>query len=118
MIINRTTEYMNYREAHPATVERGPRYIRKRSGSEHGADIIEISDAGRRLHREKQASPLVKAALLVSGDIGALVLAAEQEMDLRRSQAVGTLRDSIGSGDYDFDRTDRVIAAAEKILAR
>ena len=117
MIINRTTDNMNFREAPAQQTDRGPKYIRRKMESGNGADIVEISDAGRRLLREKNSSPLVKAGLPVSGDIGALVRSVEQDMDLRRKQAVEELRDRIRSGAYDFDRADRLSMAAEKILA-
>ncbi len=115
MIINRTTDYMGYRDAHSPLPERGPKYIRIKKGPEQGTDIIEISDAGRRLLREKNASPLAKAGLLISDGIGALIQAAEQEIEIQRKQALGELRVRVRNGSYDFDQADRVAAAAEII---
>ena len=103
-MVNKTTEFINYRHPFHTGLERTPKFIRKESGSVNRSDVIEISEEARQLLLKNSGSALVKAGLRISHDIGALILASERDADAIRRIRINELSGRIRRGTYDFDR--------------
>jgi hypothetical protein len=118
MMINKTTEYWNYRQGVQSVTERAPRFLRRDATTARGADIIDISDAARKRLLEKNSTPLVKAIMSFSREIGELVRTIEGETDASRSARIEELRAQVREGSYNFDSIDKMESAADSLMTR
>jgi hypothetical protein len=116
MMINKTAEFMNYRQPLGAGIERSPKFLRQKPGLGAGSDIVDISEDARARLLERNASPLVKAGLKLSREIAELIRAGEIEADMARRLKTGEVGRRIRQGLYDFDDIAAIEAAAGRIL--
>jgi len=116
MMINKTTEFINYRHPFYTGLERTPKFIKRESESVNGSDIIEISEEARELLLKNSGSALVKAGLNMSPEIGALIMASERDADVDRGIRVNVLNSLIHRGTYNFDSFEKIIGAGENVL--
>jgi hypothetical protein len=118
MMVNKTTEFINYRRSFYAGLERTPKFIKRESGSVNGSDVIEISEEARQLLLKNSSSSLVKAGLRISHDIGALIMASERDADADRHIRINVLSSLIQRGTYDFDSLEKLRGAGDKVLSQ
>jgi hypothetical protein len=118
MMINKTTEFINYRHPFYTGLERTPKFIRRESESVKGSDIIEISEEARQLLLKNSGSALVKAGLRISPEIGALIMASERDVDADRSIRINVLSSLIERGAYNFDSFEKVRGAGGNVLSQ
>lgn len=118
-MINKTTEYWNYRQSLQTGLERerAPRFIR-RDTTGKGADIVDISEAARKRMIEKNTTPLVKSIMSFSTELGEIVRDKEGESDSLRSARVNELKGRVREGLYDYENPGRIEAAADSLMAR
>jgi hypothetical protein len=116
MMINRTAEFINYRQTFPAAQERSPRFLRRAPAGVKGADSVDISTEARELFLGRNSSPLVKAGLKISWEIGDLMLVAEQVEKADRRQRLEIIGRKILNGSYDFDSAGKIEAAGKTML--
>lgn len=119
-MINKTTEYWNYRQSLQTGLdrERGPRFIRRETANGKGADIVDISEAARKRLLERNNSPLVRSIMSFSRDLGDMVRDTEGESDAARSARVSELKGRVREGLYDFENPGRIESAADSLIAR
>lgn len=117
-MVNKTTEFINYRHPFYTGLERSPKFIRRESGSVNGSDIIEISEEARELLLKNSGSSLVKAGLRISPDIGALIMASERDADADRSIRIHVLRNLIQRGTYNYDSFEKISVAGTNVLSQ
>ncbi len=118
MMINKTTEFINYRHSFYTGLERAPKFLKRESGPVNEIDVIEISDEARQLLLKNSSSALVKAGLQISPEIGALIMASERDADADRRIRNNVLGSLIQRGTYDFDSVDKLRGAGGKILSQ
>jgi hypothetical protein len=118
MMINRTAEFINYRQTFPAAQERTPRFLRRAPAGVNGADRVDISTEARELFLGRNSSPLVKAGLKISWEIGELMLIAEQVENTDRRQTLEAIGSQIKNGSYDFDSAGKIDAAGKAMLEK
>ncbi len=116
MMINKTTEYWNYRQSLHTGPERAPRFLRRDTATGKGADIVDISEAARKRMLEKNSTPLVKAIMSFSREIGEMVRMAEAEADGSRRTRIEELRLQVREGSYDFEGSDKMEPAADSLM--
>ncbi len=117
-MINKTTEYWNFRQTSQSVSERSPRYIRRDTTTSKGADVVDISEAARKRLFEKNSTPLVKSILSFSRELGEMVRTIEVESDAGRRARVEGLRRRVREGSYDFEDGATMEAAASSLMAR
>jgi hypothetical protein len=118
MMINKTTEFINYRHSFHTGLERTPKYLKRESGTVNGSDVIEISEEARQLLLKNSNSALVKAGLRISHDIGALIMSSERDADSDRRIRINVLGSMIQRGIYDFDSLEKIRGTGGKILSQ
>jgi hypothetical protein len=118
MMINKTTEFINYRHTFHTGLERTPKFLRRESGPVNGSDVIEISDEARQLLQKNSSSALVKAGLKISHDIGALIPESERDADAIRRIRINELSGRIRRGAYDFDSFEKLYGAGGEVVSQ
>ncbi|MBP7737160.1 MAG: hypothetical protein KA369_14370 [Spirochaetes bacterium] len=118
MMINKTTEYWNYRQPLQAGPERAPRFLRRDTTTAKGADVVDISDAARRRMLEKNSTPLVKSIMSFSREIGEMVRTSEKDYDNNRAARIEALHRRVREGSYDFEDGSTMEATASSLMAR
>jgi len=118
MMINKTTEYWNYRQPLQAGPERSPRFLRRDTTTAKGTDVIDISEAARKRMLEKNSTALVKSILSFSRELGEMVRTVEVETDTGRMARIEGLRKRVREGSYDFEDGSAMEAAASSLMAR
>ena len=118
MMINKTTEFINYRHSFHTGLERTPKFLRRESGSVNGSDVIEISEEARQLLLKNSGSALVKAGLRISHDNGALILESERDTDAIRRIRINELSGRIRRNTYDFDSFEKLNGAGDEVLSQ
>ncbi len=117
-MINKTTEYWNYRKPLQAGPERSPRFLRRDTTTARGADVIDISEAARKRLLEKNSTALVKSIMSFSREIGEIVRTSEKDYDNNRSARIEALRRRVHDGSYDFEDGPTMEATATALMAR
>ncbi len=117
-MINKTTEYWNYRQPLQAGPERAPRFLRRDTTTAKGADVVDISDAARRRMLEKNSTPLVKSIMSFSREIGEMVRTSEKDYDNNRAARIEALHRRVREGSYDFEDGSTMEATASSLMAR
>ncbi len=118
MMINKTTEFINYRHPFYTGLERTPKFLKRESESVRGSDIIEISEEARELLLKNSDSSLVKAGLRISPEIGALIMASERDADADRSIRINVLSSLIDRGTYNFDSFEKIRGAGDNVASQ
>jgi len=117
-MVNKTTEFINYRHSFHTGLERTPKFLKRESGSVNASDIIEISEEARHLLLTNSGSALVKAGLRISPDIGALIMATERDADADRRIRINVLSSLIQRGTYNFDSFEKISVAGGNVLSQ
>jgi hypothetical protein len=118
MMINKTTQYWNYRQPVQSVPERAPRFLRRDTTTAKGADVIDISEAARKRMLENNRTPLVKSIMSFSRELGEMVRTVEVESDAGRGARIDGLRKRVREGSYDFEDGAAMEAAASSLMAR
>jgi hypothetical protein len=118
MMVNKTTEFINYRHPFYTGLEKAPKFLKRETESIKGSDTIEISEEARELLLKNSGSALVKAGLRISPEIGALIMASERDADVDRSIRINVLSSLIHRGTYNFDSFEKTSGAGDNVLSQ